>query len=150
LAMGFLDSALTDTLASVPPGRNRVIVFADLDRDSTFSAIPESLVASRFDTLLLTLGDAAGDTTGFYLEPWRTLEPVTIEPGLLTRFAIRAGPFTLTPWTAPEAKPDTASAARDTLAVREFGNAPADTLAVPAPDSTLDAVEDSTAIDEEQ
>jgi len=135
LAMGFLDSALADTLRNVKPGRNRVILFADLDRDSTFSIVPESLIADRRDTLLFACADRGADTTGYSLEPWRSLEPVTIEPGLLTRYPLEAAPFTITPWASPG--PDSTAAAIT------------DSLAVQSPDSTAAAAPDSAASEKE-
>ncbi len=143
LTFSWLDSVLGDTLAAVTPGPNRLILFADLDRDSSFSVVPDSLVPGRGDTLLYVVADSAADTTGHYLEPWRDLEPVAIEPGLLQTYTLPPGRFTLTAWPEPEIPAPAvgdSTAAADSLT--RAAVTPADSTA--APDSTGTAPPDST------
>ncbi len=130
-----LDSAFTDTLSGVPPGPDRVILFADLDRDSSFSVIPESLITGRADTLLYALSDSVADTTGFALEPWLGMEPVLVEPGLLNNLELSADPFVIVPWPVPEPKTGSAGTEADstTAALDSTATAPA----AAAPDSTV-------------
>jgi hypothetical protein len=98
-----LDPAAGGTVAGVAPGVNRLVMFSDVDGDSTFSAIPDSL---------LDVGTAAADSawTGWLLEPWALLENLVVEPGLASRFTLPDTlRTTLTPWAAP-APPDTQAA----------------------------------------
>jgi len=78
----------------VPPGNNRIIAFVDVDSDSTFSAVP--------DTMLFPTGKSPVDSVLWYLEPWIVLEEVHLEPGLSSHFLLPAWTDSLTLWVAPE------------------------------------------------
>lgn len=82
-----------DTLTDVSPGRNRVIVFVDVDNDSTFSVVPDSLlgVARPLDA----------EEPLWFLEPWGQIEDVELEPGLSASFTWPATADSLVSWTAP-------------------------------------------------
>jgi len=91
-------------LEEVSPGISRVIAFVDIDRDSSFSAVP--------DTLLFPSGLTLQDSVLWYLEPWVVLEEISLEPGLSTNFLLPAWTDSLTTWTAPEpVVPDSLSTA---------------------------------------
>ncbi len=136
LVFSVLDSAVTDTVRGVAAGPNRVIFFADLDRDSSFSVIAESLVIGLGDPALYVLSDSLADTTGYALEPWLGMEPVRIEPGLLNTLPLSGGPFTIVPWAAPP--PGARSAADSSAAAGDSAPAPEDSLSSP-PDSVTTA-----------
>jgi len=111
-----LDPAEGGTVVEVRPGLNRMVMFSDVDGDSTFSAIPDSLVV---------VGDAIDDSlwTGWLLEPWILIEGLEVEPGLPARFSVPDSVPTLTPWTEP-ADPDTLAALEDSLATVDELSAP--------------------------
>ncbi len=116
LSFTIFDSAFADTIKGLDSGPNRLILFADLDADSTLSVVPDSLIQDRGNTLIFALSDSLADTTGFYLEPWLGLEPVAIKPGLLNRFDLPLDPFVLVPMAKPqiivtETSPDSLSSA---------------------------------------
>jgi hypothetical protein len=106
-----LDPAEGGTVNEVKPGLNRMVMFGDVDGDSTFSVVPDSL---------LGLEPAVDDTlwTGWWLEPWILIEGLEVEPGLPARFTVPDTTTTLTPWPEPVA-PDTLSAFDDSLGTRE-------------------------------
>lgn len=82
-------------LEDINPGVNRVIAFVDVDGDSTFSVVADSVAA---------------DSLNWHLEPWIKVENVVLEPGLATRFSLPAWTDSLTSWSPPEvpsAEPDT-------------------------------------------
>lgn len=97
------------------PGNNRIIAFVDVDRDSNFSVIP--------DTLLFPAGKFPVDSVMWYLEPWVVLEEVHLEPGLSSHFLLPAWTDSLTSWDAPAPEPEIS---------------PADSLASAAADSLLE------------
>jgi len=103
---GYLYPDSGGVIEEVPPGNNRIIAFVDVDRDSSFSAIA--------DTLLSSSAVARTDSVLWYLEPWVVLENVQLEPGLSTSFLLPAWTDSLTSWTAPEPEvviPDSLEAA---------------------------------------
>jgi Bacterial Ig-like domain len=111
-----LDPLEGGTLEKVSPGRNRVIAFVDIDSDSSFSAVPE--------TLLFAERLAPVDSVLWYLEPWVVVENIQLEPGLTARFQLPAWTDSLTSWVKVEpelvipdsvggALPDSLSAAED-------------------------------------
>ena len=110
---GYLTSPTGGVLDQVPPGVNRVVAFVDLDNDSTFSAIPDSLLVP-----------VPPDSVRWYLEPHQVIEGIELDPGLSTVFNLAAFRDTLTAWEAP------APAEEDTLGV----DLP-DSLLTPDPES---------------
>jgi len=111
-------------IGEVKPGRARVVVFVDVDGDSTFSGIPDSMLAFVPDSLRTTSPDSA-DVQEWFLEPWLMSEEIDIEPGQDTDFTLPVMAFSITPWTAPEPE----SAAPDSL--DDNANAAVDSLFVP-------------------
>ena len=106
-------------LTDVPPGETRVVTFIDVDGDSTFNAVPDSLLGvSR---------PADVDTATWYLEPWGLVEGIDLEPGLTATFAVPSMGDSLVAWTAPP----TAT--------------PADSVAAAAADSLLEALQPAAA-----
>lgn len=105
-------------VTKVKPGLNRLIAFVDVDDDSTFSSVP--------DTLLGSVVAGLTDTLTWYLEPWTILEDLRVEPGLESRFTMPAWTDSLTVMPAP--------------IVRE---APADSMAAGLADSLETARPDS-------
>ncbi len=114
ITFGFLDPQDGGFLEEVNPGTNRVIAFVDVDADSSFSAIP--------DTILLAGAVTPGDSVMWYLEPWVVVENVQLEPGLTARFQLPAWTDSLTAWVKPEPKP---------LPVDSLSSALPDSLALP-------------------
>jgi hypothetical protein len=113
-------------VTKVKPGLNRLIAFVDVDADSTFGSVP--------DTLLGVAVAALTDTLSWYLEPWTILEGLQVEPGLETAFVMPAWTDSLTIMPAPVPR----EAPADTMAV-----GPADSLATMPPDSLeLESLED--------
>ncbi len=105
---GYLYPDSGGVIEKVTPGINRVIAFVDMDSDSSFSIIA--------DTLLFAAGTSLADSMLWYLEPWIVLEDVHLEPGLSSRFSLPAWTDSLTSWTAPEPEPtppDSLEAAAD-------------------------------------
>ena len=88
-------------IGEVAPGQTRVILFVDVDGDSTFSIVPDSLLAFVPDSLKTLEPDStfAGD---WFLEPWFQVEGIEVEPGMESELEWPVPAFTLTPWTAPE------------------------------------------------
>ena len=101
-------------VSQVRPGLNRLVAFVDVDRDSSFSVVP--------DTLLGEDVAARSDTVAWYLEPWTILEGLLVEPGLTTDFNMPAWPDSLTMGQAPQVMV-----------------MPADSLRAAGPDSTTAA-----------
>lgn len=89
----YLDPDTGGVVTRVKPGINRLITFIDIDADSSFSVVPDSLLGSEIASLT--------DTVSWYLEPWTMLEGVTVEPGLPTDFIMPAWTDSLTPGVAP-------------------------------------------------
>lgn len=81
-------------IEEVKPGNNRVIAFLDVDRDSSFSVIPDSLLSNA--------STAVDDSVKWYLEPWIMVENIHLEPGLTSTFNLPAWNDSLTSWAAPE------------------------------------------------
>jgi len=106
-----LDPERISTVTEVVPGNTRLIMFADLDRDSTFSAVPDSLVLSLLpDSLASALTDTI---TEWFLEPWFMVDGIEVDPGLDTAFTVPVPTLSFTPWTAPPpatAAPDSSQA----------------------------------------
>ncbi len=102
---GWLTPAEGGTIEEVKPGINRVIAFVDVDADSAFSAVPDTLLGIP----------AVADTVSWYLEPWTMVEGVELEPGLSASFILPAWGDSLTIWTDPpppvEALTDSTAAA---------------------------------------
>jgi hypothetical protein len=96
-----LDPASGGVIGEVQPGRNRVLVFVDVDGDSTFSGVPDTLLAFVPDSLRTTLPDSVS-SADWFLEPWLMVEEIFIEPGLDSELNLPALPYNLTPWTKPE------------------------------------------------
>jgi Big-like domain-containing protein len=117
-AVGWLDPATGGSIPDAPPHVVRVIVFVDIDGDSTFSAVPDSLYGFP--------GHAEADTTPWFLEPWGLVEGIELEPGLFAEFVVPAVGDSLVPWAAP------IPVALDSLATT-----PGDSLSAAVVDSTL-------------
>nr|MEE4268937.1 Ig-like domain-containing protein [Candidatus Krumholzibacteria bacterium] len=62
----------------VPPGTVRVIAFVDVDADSSFSVVPDTVLGAEVA--------ARTDTVTWYLEPWTMVEGLQVEPGLPGEF----------------------------------------------------------------
>ena len=77
----------------VKPGANRLIAFVDVDADSNFSAVPDTLLGREIA--------ARTDTVSWYLEPWTMAEGLQVEPGLIADFLMPAWPDTLSGALAP-------------------------------------------------
>lgn len=90
----------------VKPGTNRLIAFVDVDADSNFSAVP--------DTMLSLAVAARTDTVTWYMEPWAMLEGVVTEPGLDGFFIVPVWGDSLSLTQAPP--PPLPSALPDSLA----------------------------------
>lgn len=125
----FLDPAGDSFLPDVAPGLNRLVVFVDVDGDSLFSGVPDSLLPALPDSPRTAVGDTVA---GHFLEPWQLIEGVEVEPGLESELTLPVQDFVLTPWVPP-AMPDTLNAAIDSLGI-------------PAPTAvdTLDGAPDKT------
>jgi hypothetical protein len=113
-----LDPGKGGVIGEVKPGLNRVILFVDVDGDSTFSSVPDTLLSFVPDSLRTEDPDStfAGD---WFLEPWAQVDGIEVKPGMESSLEWPELSFTLTPWTAPEPKlelPDSLSqAVGDTL-----------------------------------
>lgn len=105
-------------VTKVKPGVNRLVAFVDVDADSSFSAVP--------DTLLGQAVAARTDTVTWYLEPWTLQEGLTVAPGLESRFTMPAWPDTLILTAAPP---------RPTALTDSLGAALTDSLKAARPDS---------------
>lgn len=80
-------------IAEVKPGLNRIVVFVDVDADSAFGAVSDSLLGLP--------RPAGADTLAWFLEPWSLVEGVTVEPGLDRDLALGSVGDSLTAWQAP-------------------------------------------------
>ena len=109
-----LDPGSGGVITEVKPGQARVIIFLDVDRDSTFSGVPDTLAAFVPDSLRTTASDSVA-AREWFLEPWFMIEGVVVEPGLDTELEIPAITYSITPWTPPPPAP----VAPDTLSVPE-------------------------------
>lgn len=108
-----LEPGTGGTVVEVRPGINRMVLFADVDGDSAFGAVPDSLLGVTAEE---------GDTTwtGWLLEPWIQIDGLEVQPGLPADFTVPDTTVTLTPWEAP-AIPDSASVVMpDSLMVEEI------------------------------
>lgn len=92
-ALGWLDPVTGGSIEEAPAGGNRVVVFVDLDADSTFSAIP--------DTLYGGVAPGSADTLTWFLEPWGLAENIDLEPGMEATFAVPSLGDSLVAWAAP-------------------------------------------------
>lgn len=122
-----LDPGSGGVIGEVKPGLARVIFFVDVDGDSTFSGVVDTLLTDIPDSLRTTAPDSA-DVQKWFLEPWFMVDGVEIVPGLETALEIPAITYSISPWTPPDPEP----AAPDTL--DESGSATGDTLSVPEED----------------
>ena len=113
-------------MEEVAAGTNRVVVFVDLDADSTFGAVPESLYAQP---LQRTYAD-----TNWVLEPWGLAENIIVRPGLDSPFSVPDIRDTLIYWEPPPVLPDSLALA-DSLA------ALVDSLIVPVDSTTVDTTD---------
>ncbi len=107
-----LDPAGGSIVGEVNPGTVRAIMFIDVDGDSTFSGIPDSLLTFIPDSLRTastdTIASSPDDSTSvgtWFLEPWLMIEGIQVEPGMKTDLEIPVLPYSLTPWTPPEPEP---------------------------------------------
>jgi len=82
-------------IAETPPGELRVVVFVDVDGDSTFSAIPDTLLVESYRA-------GSEEEQKWYLEPWLEIDQITLEPGLEASFEVPAFGDSLTQWAKPE------------------------------------------------
>lgn len=121
-----LHPSQSSVVDAVDPGLNRLLVFADVDGDSTFSAVPDSSLTTLPDSLRVVHADSA---ITHWLEPWFMLDNVEVLPGLATDVALPEPVLMHTPWTPPE------SAQTDSLAA-----APADSLRDPVPSAADSAL----------
>jgi hypothetical protein len=71
----------------VKPGHVRLVAFVDVDADSTFSSVPDTLLGAEVA--------ARTDTVAWYMEPWALLEGIDVPPGLPADFVMPAWPDTL-------------------------------------------------------
>jgi hypothetical protein len=112
----FVDPDSASVLREARPGLNRVGLFLDVDADSSFGVVPDSLLRAAAD-FAWTLADSAADTTGWYLEPVVVVTSPYLEPGLDASLTLPDTLPTVMPWSAPPpvALPD--SAAADTTAL---------------------------------
>lgn len=114
------------TVREVKPGLNRLIAFVDVDADSNFTAVP--------DTLLGAAVAALTDTVSWYMEPWTLVEGLQVEPGLDSRFTMAAWGDSLAAAEAPPPPPTVP----DSLAAGMV-----DSLGVALPDSLRGSRPDS-------
>lgn len=98
------------TLADVPSGALRVVVFADIDGDSLLSRVP--VASLKIPGAAVPWPDTL--SAARYLEPWWLVEGVTLAPGLEATLVVPGGPPTMT-----------IIAASDTAAVPAAANGPA-------------------------
>ncbi len=115
----WLDPASESSVLEVSAGSNRLIVFVDVDGDSTFSGVPDSLLGAIPDSLRYVDDDSVNT---HFLEPWLMVEGVEVLPGLPTDVELPIADYTLTPWTPPVVFPDSLFAAPDST-----GTGPAET-----------------------
>jgi hypothetical protein len=112
-----LPAAAGGAIDKVAPGANRVAMFVDIDRDTTFGPVPRDAVQALGLEFSWNLSDPAGDTTGWYLEPLVVVEAPAVDPGLDTWWSVPDSTALLVPWPAPPpAEPDSSAAAADTSA----------------------------------
>ena len=123
---GYLDSLSGGVIEEVSPGLNRVLAFVDIDADSSFSAVPDSLLPDFITTY--------EDTVLWYLEPWVLMEGIPLEPGLSTEFQLSAWTDSLTIWHAPEPV---------FTRVDSLGNALTDSMAAAWGDTLFPALDDT-------
>jgi len=134
----FVDADSGSVLHEVKPGLNHVGVFLDLDADSTYSAVSDSVLRSGSRDFAWSLADSSADTTGWYLEPVLVLKSPYLEPGLAASLDIPDSvPVLVQPWTAPPpppALPDTAVTDTTSFLGAVPDTAGVDTLATPLPE----------------
>lgn len=95
----YLTPALESPVEAVKPGQNRIIMFVDVDGDSTFSGVPDSLLLPFVpDSLRASETDT---TSGWWLEPWFMVDGIKVDPGLDTSFEMPAVNYSFTAWTPP-------------------------------------------------
>jgi len=127
-----LDPAAVSEILEVAPGANRLLVFVDVDGDSTFSGVPDSALTTLPDTLR---GAYADSVISHWLEPWFMLENLEVSPGLATDVTLPAVALTYTPWTPPEpTRADSLAAAPDDSLLNLLPSA-ADSAQVLAPET---------------
>jgi hypothetical protein len=119
LPFSWLDPVSGGIINEVKPGNSRAVLFVDVDGDSTFSGIPDTLLSFVPDSLSAAVPDSV--EVAWYLEPWFMVEGIEVQPGLDSIFELPVVTYSLTPWTPPApALPDSlVSAPGDSLAVPE-------------------------------
>ena len=117
-----VDAAIESTVPEVKPGINRLVMFVDVDADSTFSGVSTAQLPAQWQSFAATDGDSV---VTHYLEPWLMIEELEILPGLDTPITVPAIDLTLTPWSPPVVSADslTTPAAAESDSTRE-GDAP--------------------------
>lgn len=104
-----LDPAGGSIIGEVKPGAARAILFVDVDGDSTFSGIPDSLLGWIPDSLRIQAPDTTAEAETdsleaviWFLEPWLLVEDLAVDPGMEAELEVPDLPYSLTPWKAPE------------------------------------------------
>jgi hypothetical protein len=124
-----LDPNTGGVIGKVQPGRNRIVFFVDVDGDSTFSGIPDTLLAFVPDSLRTSATDSV-DVQDWFLEPWLMVEDVEVLPGMDTEFEVPANAYSLTPWTPPEPEPAVPDSLGE-MGLDENKDAASDSVSVP-------------------
>ena len=106
-----LDPVAGGEIAQVKPGDLRLAAFVDVDGDSTFSAISDSVLGLAPDS---EPGEAR-----WFLEPWQLVEGLSVEPGLQGKLTMSTFPDSLTPWVAPPPPSTIQETAADSLSSLE-------------------------------
>ena len=107
-----LDPAGGSIIGEVKPGLSRAVLFIDVDGDSTFSGIPDTMLAFIPDSLRTARADTTSEALPdsisaviWFLEPWLMVEGINVDPGMEADLEVPALPYSLTPWTPPEPEP---------------------------------------------
>ncbi|MFT5233723.1 MAG: hypothetical protein ACI9UK_002397 [Candidatus Krumholzibacteriia bacterium] len=124
-----LDSTIESAANEAGPGLVRMVLFVDVDGDSTFSSLPDSLLGIHLAAVPDSARSASADSINtFFLEPWVMLDRIVVLPGLSTPVAIPDTSYTFTPWSPPvivvpdsllASAPDSTSTATDLLPIEE-------------------------------
>lgn len=114
-SVGWLDPLTGGVVEEAPPHLVRLVVFVDVDGDSTFSAIPDTLYGPPAVTGTDSTVHSTADSTTWFLEPWGLVEGIDLEPGMTADFTVPALGDSLVPWAAPVVADTLAAVAADSL-----------------------------------
>jgi len=101
-AFASLVDSTESPVADAGPGLVRMVLFVDVDGDSTFSSLPDSLLGHHLSAIPDSARYVGSDSINtFFLEPWLMVDRLEVTPGLDSPVTVPDTTYTFTPWSPP-------------------------------------------------